>query len=217
MPITEAQLKAAAKALPASMVPVWVPVLNAAMARYAIDTRNRIIDFMAHALHESAELTRLVENLNYSAEGMARVWPNRYAIKQPDSSGPLPNALALRLHRKPEEIANHTYANRMGNGPPESGDGWKYRGRGIFMNTGKANYIACGEALEINLVSDPSLLEKPQWAAMAAGWHWNKTNCNALSDGGDPDFKLTTKAVNGGLIGLVERVEYRKKLREVIR
>ena len=229
MPITEAQLKAATKILPPDSFPIWVSILNAAMARWEIDRPNRIIDFMAHALHESAEFTKLGEGLNYSPEGLANTWRNRFAARLPsgdyavDQKGRyLPNEIALRLGRTPQHpadqqgIANLAYGGRMGNGPPESGDGWKNRGRGIFMNTGAENYQKCGVALGLDLVNHPELLEVRANAAMAAGWHWSKTNCNALSDGGDPDFKLTTKAVNGGLIGLAKRVEYRHKLRGII-
>jgi putative chitinase len=160
---------------------VFVPALNAAMAKYAINTPARAAAFIAQAGHESAQLTRLVENLNYSAQGLAGTWPSRFAIDR--SATPLqPNALALSLARMPEAIANAVYGGRMGNTLP--GDGWRFRGRGLFQNTGKENYRLCGEAIGLPLIDEPDLLLEPGPAAMAAGWFWDANRLNPLADAG---------------------------------
>src|SRR3979490_363444 len=113
----------------------FVPALNTAMNRFAIVTPARISAFIAQCGHESAQLTQLVENLNYGAQALQSTWPTRF-----------PAALAARVARKPEQIANIAYASRMGNGPAASGDGWKYRGRGLIQITGKDGYQNCGAA-----------------------------------------------------------------------
>lgn len=113
----------------------WLPHISQAAHRYHIDTAppRRLAAWLATIAHESARLTAVVENLNYSAEGLAATWPARYA----DMAGE-PNALAQSIARKPAAIASLTYANRMGNGPSETGDGWIYRGRGLIQITGEA-------------------------------------------------------------------------------
>lgn len=185
----EHQEKAAARASE------WITPLIKAMMKYGINTPARQAAFLAQIGLESAGLTRLSENLNYSAQGLANTWPSRYLDKVTKK----PNALALRLNRNPQAIANNAYASRMGNGDEASGDGWKFRGRSPKQVTGKANYIACGKALGIDLVSNPDLLLKPEWGAMAAAWFWHSNNLNAFADKGD--FLSITKRINGGTIG----------------
>jgi putative chitinase len=189
----------------------FVPVLNTAMNRYQIVGQKRIAAFIAQVGHESGQLTRLVENLNYSADGLANTWPNRYAeqdgkggyvkVLVKDRLRNKPNALGLSLAGKPEQIANNVYAGRMGNTAP--GDGWKYRGRGLIQLTGKTNYRQCGEALGLDLLTQPELLEKPQHACMAAAWFWGSNGLNSLADKGD--LETITRRVNGGLTGLADR------------
>ena len=210
MPITPQQLL---QILPnASQVAgVFVPVLNTAMNRYQIVGQKRIAAFIAQIGHESGQLTRLVENLNYSADGLANTWPNRYAesdgkggyvkVLVKDRKRNKPNALGLSLTGKPEQIANNVYAGRMGNTAPA--DGWKYRGRGLIQLTGKTNYRLCGEALGLDLFTQPELLEKPQHACMAAAWFWGSNGLNSLADKGDTE--TITRRVNGGLTGLADR------------
>jgi len=189
MPITEQQLL---QILPNAgrQAGVFVPVLNTAMGKYAIVTRLRVAAFIAQVGHESGQLMRLVENLNYSAEGLMKTWPSRFDLVR-----------ATAAARKPEQIANIVYAGRMGNTEP--GDGWKYRGRGLFQVTGRANYAACGEALGLGLLKCPELLEEPQHAAMSAAWFWHRAGLNTLADAGD--FLLITKRINGGTNGLADR------------
>ncbi|MFE1814009.1 glycoside hydrolase family 19 protein [Metapseudomonas otitidis] len=181
---------------------VFVSAINRAAARYDITSRVRLAAFLAQAGHESAELTRLVENLNYGAAGLANTWPARFAL-DPAARPRQPNGLAQSLERQPEAIANAVYGNRMGNGPAASGDGWRYRGRGLFQITGRAQYQRCGRALGLPLVEQPELLERPEHAALSAAWFWEDNGLNALADAGD--FEAVTRRINGGLTGLAER------------
>jgi len=181
---------------------VFVSAINRAAARYDITSRVRLAAFLAQAGHESAELTRLVENLNYGAAGLANTWPGRFAV-DPTARQRVPNGLALRLERQPEAIANAVYGNRMGNGPAASGDGWRYRGRGLFQITGRAQYQRCGNALGLPLVEQPELLERPEHAALSAAWFWDDNGLNALADAGR--FDDITQRINGGQNGRAER------------
>lgn len=187
----------------------WLEAVVEACTRFQINTPKRIAAFLAQTAHESAGYTMLEENLNYSADTMAVVWPNRFAEMGPDKK-PIkengknkPNKFALALHRKPEMIANVVYSNRMGNGTIESGEGWLYKGRGLKQLTGKDNYTRCGKSLGIDLVEKPELLLTPQYAALSAGWFWDS---NRLGDFADrDDFVGMTKKINGGTIGLADR------------
>lgn len=172
--------------------------LNQSMTRYRIDSAPRIAAFLAQVGHESGQLTRSVENLNYSAERLAAIWPNRFA------AGGRPNARAIQLARQPEAIANAVYGGRLGNGPEQSGDGWRFRGRGLIQTTGRANYRATGQGIGADLEHAPELLEQPRYAALSAAWFWQEHGLNELADAGQ--FEAITKRINGGLHGLAERV-----------
>ena len=172
--------------------------LNRAMARYKIDSPVRVAAFLAQVGHESAGLTATVENLNYSAQGLAATWPKRYR-----GADGKPNELAERIARKPEQIANHTYASRMGNGPVVSGDGWKYIGRGYIQTTGRDNYTRLTQGTGINFVAVPALLEQPEYAALSAAYFWATNGLNELADAGQ--FNLITKRINGGTHGEADR------------
>jgi putative chitinase len=179
----------------------WLPHISQAAHRYQIDASpRRLSAWLATIAHESARLTRLVENLNYSAEGLAATWPARYV----DMTGH-PTATAQRIARKPEQIANLTYAGRMGNGSAGSGDGWHFRGRGLIQITGRANYAATAAGLGLpDLIDEPELLESPHLAAFSAAEWWHRNGCNALADAGD--MAAVTRKVNGGLTGLDDRL-----------
>lgn len=187
----------------------WLDAIQATCDRFEINTDKRIAAFLAQTAHESGGYTMLEENLNYSAETMAVVWPNRFAEKGPDgkyikeNGKNKPNKFALALHRKPEMIANVVYSARMGNGTIESGEGWKYRGRGLKQLTGKDNYTRCGKAIGIDLVERPELLLAPDYAALSAGWFWEANKLGAFAD--NDDFVGMTKKINGGTIGLADR------------
>lgn len=178
-----------------------------------IDRPHRVAAFLAQIAQESGSLTRFTENLNYDAQGLANTWPNRYAV-DPLAKPRTPNALAWKLHRNKELIANYTYASRMGNGPPESGDGWKYRGRGPKQITGYNNYLAYEAASGHNVVNNPDMLLDPLIGADAAGWYWDMANCSMLIDRGD--FRGVTIAINGGLTGYDERVRFWVKAKQVL-
>ena len=188
----------------------WLPHVQNAMARFGIETERQVAAWLAQTAHESGGYTALVENLNYSADTMAVVWPKRFAEYGPDGKvkkdakgKSIPNRFALALHRKPELLANVVYSSRMGNGPVESGEGWKYRGRGLKQLTGKENYTRCSKALELDLVGNPDLLLQPEGAALSAAWFWASNKCGPLADAGD--FVGLTKRINGGTIGLPDR------------
>lgn len=207
-PLTEQQLL---QILPNArpVAGVFVPALNRAMARYRIDSPVRRAAFIAQVGHESGQLRRLAENLNYSAAGLAATWPGRFR----DSAGQ-PNALAQRLARRPEAIANHVYAERLGNGPTALGDGWRYRGRGLIQLTGRNNYRACGEAIGADLIANPELLEQPEWAAMSAAWFWSSNGLNELADAGR--FDEITRRINGGTHGQAQRLALWRAGQEVL-
>jgi putative chitinase len=194
----------------------WVEAVSAACKEFDINNPQRIAGFLSQCAHESGGFERLQENLNYSAEGMAGIWPNRFAVQEPDpkrtgktkpkkdaNGKNIPNKFALALHRKPEMIANVVYSNRMGNGPIESGEGWLYRGRGLKQLTGKDNHRACSAGLGVDLVANPDLLLDPVYAARSAAWFWSANKCNSFADSGD--IEGLTKRINGGLIGIEDR------------
>lgn len=181
----------------------WQPWINEAMERWRINTPRKQAGFVAQMSHECGRFTVFEENLNYSAEGLARVWPGRYSV-DPKAVVKVPNELARRLHRNPELIANYTYASRMGNGDVASGDGWRYRGRGPKQITGFDNYSACGRALGLPLVSEPDMLMDPRYGAHAAGWYWYMRGCNEVMEAND--YREVTKRINGGFIGHDKRV-----------
>jgi putative chitinase len=187
----------------------WLPHVQAAFDRFNINTERQVAAWIAQCAHESAGFKMLTENLNYSADTMAVVWPSRFAVLGPDKK-PVkvkgknqPNKFALALHRQPEMIANTVYANRMANGNIESGEGWKYRGRGLKQLTGKDNYTRCGQGLGMDLVGNPDLLLTPEGASLSAAWFWSVNKCGPIADSGD--FVALTKKINGGTIGLEDR------------
>lgn len=121
----------------------YLPALNEALPKYGIDTPMRVAHFIAQIAHESGSLTHSIENLNYSSVALRSVFGKYFTSDE----------IAEEYHRKPENIANIVYANRMGNGDTESGDGWRYRGRGLIQLTGKDNYSLCGKAIGVDLVN----------------------------------------------------------------
>jgi putative chitinase len=180
---------------PRTTLEVRHPHLLRALEEVAITTPLRVAAFIAQAAHESAGYTRTVENLNYSAAGLLATWPTRFTQKT-----------AQAYARRPERIANYVYANRHGNGDEASGDGWKYRGRGDIQITFRDNYRACGEALGVDLVAAPELLQLPEYAPRSAAWFWSTRDLNRLADRGL--FKDITRRINGGLTGYADRLLY---------
>jgi putative chitinase len=169
----------------------WVEPLNETFAKYDISTPKRQAAFIGQCMHESGGFKHLTENLNYSAKGLVATWPSRFSNEE----------YAEEYARKPERIAAKVYVGRMGNETPE--DAAKFIGRGLFQLTGKENYANCGLGLGVDLVSHPDWLATPKYAALSAGWYWNKRSLNQYADSGDID--TMTKKINGGSIGIADR------------
>ena len=170
----------------------WVDAINQTFEAFGIDTAEQQASFLGQCGHESNGFTALAENLNYKAESLCKVWPKRFPTL--DAAQP--------YNRNPEAIANHVYANRMGNGDEGSGDGFAFRGRGLIQLTGRDNYRACGEALGVDLESNPDWVATPQYAALSAGWFWSIHVLNHIAS----DITAVTKKINGGTLGLDDRV-----------
>ena len=178
----------------------WVDAMNNVFPLYEINTPQRVAAFLAQCGHESGGWTVFEENLNYSAKGLMGIFRKYF----PDE------ATANAYARQPEKIANKVYANRMGNGPESSGDGWRYRGRGPIQLTGSANYKAFAQEMFEdweNLYANPDWVTADRdFALMSAIWFWNKNKLNVQADNGD--IKLMTKKINGGYIGLEDRIKH---------
>jgi putative chitinase len=179
----------------------WVEAVNTTFEMFGIETPEQQASFLGQTSHESNGFTALTENLRYSAESLCKVWPKRFPSLE----------MAQPYHRNPEAIANHVYANRMGNGDEESGEGWNFRGRGLIQLTGRDNYRACGEALDIDLEATPDLVSTPTYAALSAGWFWHKNHLNNIAE----DILAVTKKINGGTHGLDDRVARTQRALEV--
>ncbi len=169
--------------------------LDAAMTAFTINTSKRAAAFLAQAAHESIGFTRLQENLSYSTpERLMEVFKGRFTGL----------ADAAQYLRQPEKLANRVYANRLGNGDTSSGDGWRFRGRGLFQLTGRANYMAAGDGLGTDYKANPDLVAEPPDAAFTAAWYWAVGNLNAMADVGQID--VITRRINGpAMLGADER------------
>ena len=199
----------------------WLQPLIETCVEFESNTPQRVAAFIAQTSHESGGYTMLSENLNYKAATLAACWPNRFAVMGPDKKPKkdekgklIPTAVANSIAGKPELIANMVYSSRMGNGPAESGEGWKYRGRGLKQLTGKDNYARCGHDLGLDLIGNPDLLLEPMAAARSAGWFWKTNNLSTFAD--NNDIKGMTKKINGGYIGLEARQALYDKVMQAI-
>lgn len=177
-----------------SVLQGYVEPLNT-VAEYYEMTANpaRLAGFLSQTAHESGGFNFIKENLNYSAKGLMGIFKKYFPTEE----------LAKQYERKPEKIANRVYGNRMGNGPEESGDGYKFCGRGLIQLTGKQNYTKLAEDLGISIDETIAYLETPSGAVSSAGWFWDNNNLNQYCDKGD--FVTLTKRINGGTIGLADR------------
>lgn len=177
---------------------MWYDAFAEYLPKFDIVTPARVAGFIAQCQHESLDFTILQENLNYGAKGLRGLFGKYF----PD------DATALRYERKPEQIANRIYSNRMANGPEQTGDGWRFRGRGILQITGRDNYTRCSRELfgDDCLVEDPDLLRQPAYATLSACWFWHKNQLNPICDKGD--IVLLSKKINGGTIGLEDRIAH---------
>jgi putative chitinase len=180
----------------------WLEPLQETFEKYQINTPKRQACFIGQCMHESGGFKFLRENLNYSAKALMATWPSRF----PDMD------IAEKYERQPEKIANKVYSGRMGN--TEDGDGAKFIGRGLIQLTGKDNYKAFGEAIGEDLVANPQLVEQPRYAALSAGWFWNKRGLNALAD--DMDITTLTVRINGGKIGIDDRIAKINKALDIL-
>lgn len=190
--------------------PGWVDPLNAAMAKFDIAAdEDRVSMFLAQCAYESREFGILQENLSYSAERLMQVWPSRFRAIE----------FAQKYAHRPRELANYVYANRGGNGDEASGDGWKYRGRGIIMLTFRDNYVAFGKATSNPLIQVcPDMLCTKEQACLAAAWFWSAHELNFRADyhpGDDQnrDFDTITRVINGGTLGASGRQKYLQQAR----
>lgn len=191
--ITETQLK---QILPhVKNVGVWTGLLNEVLPKYQINTAERVAAFLSQVAVESSEFEDLVENLNYSADGLKKTFGKYF--KDVD-----PNAYA----RQPEKIANHVYANRLGNGSESSGDGWKFRGHGLIQLTGRENVTNFAKDIDKSLEDTLTYLKTNEGALEGACWFWNSRNINAAADA--KDIVKISKLVNGGSHGLEDRKKY---------
>ncbi|TCK39636.1 putative chitinase [Paraburkholderia sp. BL8N3] len=163
----------------------WVLPLQAACDRFEINAPLRLAAFLAQIGHESAGLSALVENLNYSAPELLSTFPSHFT-----------EADAAKYARQPERIANRAYANRNGNGDESSGDGWKYRGRACLQVTGRRNYQLASIGIDLDLIAHPELLEQPSDAALASAWWWSNHYLNGYADVGQ--FLQISRMINLG-------------------
>lgn len=219
IPITTATLL---RGMPrcASVVAKFIGPVNEAMMRWDILKHSRVAAFLAQVAHESMELQALRENLNYSAAGLVATWPKRFRHALPGelATTELRNdgyAIAEAFARRPADIANLVYANRMGNGDMASGDGWRFRGGGAIHVTGRRNFSVCSAATcgADVLVEHPDLIVQPQYAMDSAAWFFSTNGCNELADVGDID--AISRKVNGGTHGIESRRVYYQRFMQV--
>jgi putative chitinase len=177
----------------------WYEALSQLLPDYEINTPQRIAAFIAQCSHESAGFTALKENLNYRAPTLRKIFGKYFPTDE------LANQYASKPNKQ-EAIANRVYANRMGNGPEESGDGFRYCGRGLIQLTGKDNYTWFAASLHISPDEASEYLQTFEGAAQSACWFWETNNLNRFADAGD--IKGLTKVINGGYIGLDDRIQH---------
>jgi putative chitinase len=176
--------------------PQWVDALNETFNRFGINSKNQQAAFIGQCGHECGNFKVLEENLNYRAATLMKLWPKRFPTLE----------VANQYEKNPKKIANMVYSSRMGNRDESSGDGYRFRGRGCIQLTGHANYFHAGKALGYDFVMEPDLVATPKFAALTAGWFWETHGCNELADRGD--WTALTKKINGGTIGLADRIKH---------
>jgi putative chitinase len=199
-------------------VDAFLEPLNAAMARFGIAGPARQSAFIAQILHESSNLAVMTENLNYSPASLIATFNTPKVERFTQETAALYGRTAAHPANQPM-IANVAYAKRMGNGSVESGDGWRYRGRGPGQLTGKDNYARCGAALGVDLVRFPDQVSLPEVGCLAFAWFWTKGNptghdLSLLADAGK--IESVSRAVNGGALGLSERLALTERALQVL-
>jgi putative chitinase len=176
--------------------PQWGDALNVTFNRFGINTPKQQAAFIGQCGHECGNFRILEENLNYKAATLVKLWPKRFPSLE----------IASQYAGNPKKIANMVYASRMGNRDEQSGDGYRFRGRGCIQLTGSANYFHAGQALGIDFTADPDQVATPKYAALTAGWFWATHGCNDLAEAGN--WMGLTKKINGGTIGLDDRIAH---------
>ena len=180
----------------------WSEPLTTTFVKFGMVSPKEQASFIGQASHESGHFKLLEENLNYCAETLMKLWPKRFPTIDE----------ANKYARQPKLIANHIYCNRMGNRDEVSGDGFRFRGRGLFQLTGHDNYWHAGQALGQDFVMNPDLVATPMFAALTAGWFWKTHGCDKLLD--SPEQMC--KRINGGLIGLQDRIAQSAKALQIL-
>lgn len=180
--------------------------LDETIEKYNLNTPLRLAHFLAQVGHESGNFKHTVENLNYSSKALLSVFGKYFT-----------EALAEQYHRQPEKIANRVYASRMSNGDEQSGDGWKFRGRGYIQLTGRNNYSKFNEAVPEDILENPDLVAE-KYPLLSAAWFWDTNSLNTIADEGSSEevVKKITKRVNGGYIGLEDRLKHFKEFFELL-
>jgi putative chitinase len=184
--------------------PEWVDALNETFQRFDISTPLRQAAFIGQCGHECGNFKIFEENLNYKAATLMKLWPKRFPTL----------AVANEVAGQPKRIAAKIYSNRMGNRDEASGDAARFIGKGCIQLTGYSNYFHASQALGVDFVMQPELVATPKYAALTAGWFWSTHNCNALAEAGD--WVGLTKKINGGTIGLDDRVAHTNQALAVI-
>lgn len=183
------------------------PINEIVIGKYEINTKDRLAMFLAQTGHETGEYRSFIENLNYSAQGLLKIWPKRFTA-----------AKAKLYERQPEKIANYVYANRLGNGSEHSGDGWRFRGVGAIQLTGRANHQDFANFMGMPLADATAYAYTPKGAIEVACWFWKTRNINAIADEKDvpkivneietiADVDKATLIINGGRNGLEHRTK----------
>jgi len=176
--------------------PELAPYFNETFDRWGIKTPRQQAAFLGQAGHESGNFTKLEEGLSYAADRLMKIWPKRFPTME----------IANKYARNPKALANFVYANRMGNRDEASGDGFRFRGAGWLQLTGHDNFYHASKGCGFDYVMNPDLVRTPKHAALTAGWFWATHDCNRLADASD--WVSLTKKINGGTIGLDDRVRH---------
>lgn len=184
--------------------PQWVDPLNETFERFGLTTVRQQACFIGQCSHECANFTKLEEGLFYSAAGLMKTWPKRFSTIE----------IANQYAKNPKKIANCVYSNRMGNRDETSGDGYRFRGRGCIQTTGSTNYFHAGKALGVDFWANPDLVSTPKYAALTAGYFWQTHKLNAYADA--MDYTTLTKRINGGTLGLEDRIAHIKQAYAVL-
>lgn len=183
----------------------WIDALAVRAPVWGIKSALQEAHFVAQLAHECNQFQHVEENLYYTPVRLCQVWPRRFPTL----------AAAEPYARNPEKLGNLVYANRLGNGPPESGDGYRYRGRGPIQITGRDNYAAAGTAIAVDLVNMPNAVLRPLVGCDVAGWFWQSRNLNELADA--DNLPAITLRINGGSEGIESRRAWLTKAKTILR